>query len=161
MKIDEFTNNLSGVVNFTCDSKIIRIYADDWAFHHDNAFLVLDAKANNLINFEDWGECDRLSFDRLHETLNLVQKLRDTPVSERFPEKKYVLSAMRYVEGPIAIKQYVTAHQFSGDYVTFDFGSKKNASEYTDEELYSMSQWFPREAIEAMKEPAEDSEDED
>lgn len=156
MKINEFTNNLSGVVSFTCDSKIIRIYADDWAFHHDDAFLVLDAKANNLINFEDWENCSRLPFDQLHEVLNLVQKLRDTPVSERFPKKKYVLSAMRNVEGPVPIKQYVTDFQASGDYVTFDFGNKENAREYTDGDLHNMSQWFPKEAFEVMKEPAED-----
>lgn len=86
----------------------------------------------------------------------LIEEFLKTPIKERFPEKKYRLRAMRYVEGPIAIKQYVTSLQVSGDYVTFDFGSKENAEKWTDEELRNLSQWFPREAIDAMKETVED-----
>lgn len=84
-----------------------------------------------------------------------ITTILETPESTLYPEKKYVLSAMRYVEGPIAIKQYVTSLQASGDYVTFDFGSKENAEKWTDEELHNLSQWFPREAIDAMKESVE------
>lgn len=35
-------------------------------------------------------------------------------------------------------------------------GSKVNAEKWTDEELRSLSQWFPQKAIDAMKEPVED-----
>lgn len=84
-----------------------------------------------------------------------ITTILKTPKSTLYPEKKYRLIAMRYVEGPIAIKQYVTSLQVSCDYVTFDFGSKENAGKWTDEDLRSLSQWFPREAIDAMKEPVE------
>ena len=85
-----------------------------------------------------------------------ITTILETPKITLCLEKKYVLSAMRYVEGPVAIKQYVTSLQASGDYVTFDFGSKENAEKWTDEELRNLSQWFPREAIDAMKELVED-----
>lgn len=87
---------------------------------------------------------------------DVITTILKTPKSTLYPEKKYRLIAMRYVEGPIAIKQYVTSLQASGNYVTFDFGSKENAEKWTDEELRNLSQWFPREAIDAMKEPVED-----
>lgn len=87
----------------------------------------------------------------------LIEEFLKTPIKERFPEKKYRLRAMRYVEGPIAIKQYVTSLQVSGDYVTFNFGSKKNAEKWTDEELHNLSQQFPQEAIDVMKEPVEEN----
>lgn len=87
----------------------------------------------------------------------LIEEFLETPIDERFPEKKYRLMAMRYVEGPVAIKQYVTSLQASGDYVTFDFGSKENAEKWTDKELRNLSQWFPKKAIDAMKELVEEN----
>lgn len=85
-----------------------------------------------------------------------ITTILETPESTLYPGKKYRLIAMRYVEGPVAIKQYVTSLQASSDYVTFDFGSKENAKKWTDKELRNMSQWFPQEAIDAMKEPVEE-----
>ena len=88
----------------------------------------------------------------------IINKFLRTPIKERFPEKKYRLMAMRYVEGPVAIKQYVTDLQASGDYMEFCFGSKENAVKWTDKELRNMSQWVPQKAIDAMKEPVEGDE---
>lgn len=155
MKIDEFiekVNERDGMRAKKTDEGIVI------GTPNNMGIFSIPEDATNFIEIDTWATSNSLYWKKPdREYLSaLIEEFLHTPVKERFPEKKYVLSAMRYVEGPIAIKQYVTAHQFSGDYVTFDFGSKKNASEYTDEELYSMSQWFPREAIEAMKEPAED-----
>jgi len=86
----------------------------------------------------------------------IINKFLRTPIKDRSPEKKYRLMAMRYVEGPVAIKQYVTDLQASGDYMAFCFGSKENAVKWTDKELRNMSQWFPQKAIDAMKEPVEE-----
>ena len=63
---------------------------------------------------------------------------------------------MRYIEGPIAIKQYVTSFYANGDCMKFNFGSKEYAHKFTDEDLSILSEWFPKEAFDAMKEPMEE-----
>ena len=88
----------------------------------------------------------------------IIGKFLRTPVKERFPKKKYVLSAMRCAEGPVPIKQYVDAIKISTNNVEFHFGFA-NAMEFTQEELDSLSDFFPKAAIDAMKEPAEDKDE--
>ena len=92
----------------------------------------------------------------------IIGKFLRTPVKERFPEKKYVLSAMRCAEGPVPVKQYVDAMNISTNNVELHFGFANeiaNAMEFTQEELDSLSDFFPKAAIDAMKEPAEDEND--
>ncbi|WP_295731689.1 hypothetical protein [uncultured Limosilactobacillus sp.] len=155
MKIDEFIEQVN---------QNDRMYAEKVdgvvAIYDDSEHEVLDIRfdATNLLDINyfinNFGSCfGKPSREYLSA---LIEEFLHTPIKERFHEKKYVLSAMRYVEGPIAIKQYVTGYQPSGDYVTFDFGSKENAREYTGDDLHIMSQWFPKEAVDAMKEPVED-----
>lgn len=158
MKIDEFiekVNQDDRMYAETIDG-VITIYDDS-----EHEVLDIPCNATNMLEIVYLTSYSIHSFGKTsREYLSaLTEEFLHTPIEERFPEKKYVLSAMRYVEGPIAIKQYVTAYQSSGDYVTFDFGSKENAREYTDEDLHNMFQWFPKEAIETMKEPVEDNDD--
>ncbi len=92
----------------------------------------------------------------------IIGKFLRTPVKERFPEKKYVLSAMRCAEGPVPVKQYVDAMNISTNNVEFHFGfanETANAMEFTQEGLDSLSDFFPKDAIDAMKEPAEDKDE--
>lgn len=126
-------------------------------FSNDDVIIVIPSKSKTWFDIQYAVD----SFDEylfpsdkrfLAEEINA---LLETPIKDRFPEKKYRLMAMRYVEGPVAIKQYVTSLEASGDYVTFDFGSKENAEKWTDKELRNMSQWFPQKAIDAMKELVE------
>lgn len=93
----------------------------------------------------------------LARVMDVVQRLIDTPVKERFPEKKYRLATMRYIEGPTTIKQYVSNVNIGYDHANFYFGSKENAGEWTNTDLHCLSQYFSKEAIEAMKEPVEDN----
>lgn len=125
---------------------------------NDEALLLVPEKATNFMEVHFYVDNQGMYFTKANrEYLSvLIEEFLHTPIKERFPETKYRLMAMRYVEGPVAIKQYVTSLQASGDYVTFDFGSKENAEKWTDEELRNLSQWFPREAIDAMKETVED-----
>lgn len=157
MKIDELVAKLNELKSLRAkkESDGILIYSKqstDYDF-----FFGLAYKVESLADVAfDWDCLDDVKPADLYKALNLIDCFLHTPIDERFPEKKYRLMAMRYVEGPIAIKQYVTSLQASGDYVTFDFGSKENAEKWTDEELRNLSQWFPREAIDAMKEPVEE-----
>ena len=158
MKIDEFIEKLNelGSLRAERDNDLVRFYSKHSA--DDEYFFIINCKYDSFEDaYADW-DCldDDVDPVDLCEALNLANEFLNTPIDERFPEKKYRLMAMRYVEGPIAIKQYVTSLQASGDYVTFDFGSKENAEKWTDKELHNMSQWFPQEAIDAMKEPVEE-----
>lgn len=154
MKIGEFINKANRndeVVVDRCDS-LIRVYDNE-----NDLLFRIPLDATNFLGI-DWFTSyadDFISKETSKYLSELIEEFLHTPIKERFPEKKYRLMAMRYVEGPIAIKQYVTGLQASGDYVTFDFGSKENAEKWTDEELRNMSQWFPQKAIDAMKEPVE------
>lgn len=92
----------------------------------------------------------------------IIGKFLRTPIKERFTEKKYVLSAMRCAEGPVPVKQYVDAMNISTNNVEFHFvfaNEIANAIEFTQEELDSLSDFFPKAAIDAMKEPVEDKND--
>lgn len=91
----------------------------------------------------------------LFNLLEITKEYVDTPIKERFPEKKYVLSAMRCAEGPVPVKQYVDAMNISTTNVEFHFGfanETANAMEFTQEDLDSLSDFFPKDAINAMKE---------
>ena len=120
--------------------------------------FIIPEDATNFIEIETWATSNRLYWKKPdREYLSaLIEEFLHTPIKERFPEKKYRLMAMRYVEGPIAIKQYVTSLQASGDYMTFNFGSKENAGKWADKELRNLSQWFSQEVIDDMKEPVEE-----
>ena len=109
---------------------------------------------------EDFDTCldDDVEVMDLARVMDVVQRLICTPVNERFPEKKYVLSAMRCAEGPVPVKQYVDAMNTSTNNVEFHFGfanEKADAMEFTQKELDDLSDFFPKVAIDAMKEPAE------
>lgn len=157
MKIDEFVEKLNELKSLRAEKKSdgILIYSKQSTGYDFFISLAYRTKSLADVGF-DWGCLKNVGLVDLHKALNLVDYFIHTPIKERYPEKKYRLMAMRYVEGPIAIKQYVTSLQASSDYVTFDFGSKENAVKWTDKELRNMSQWFPQKAIDAMKEPVED-----
>ena len=120
--------------------------------------------ATNFIEIDTWATSNSLYWKKEdREYLSaLIEAFLHTPVKERFPEKKYVLSAMRCAEGPVPVKQYVDAMNISTTNVEFHFGfsnEKANAMEFTQKELDDLSDFFPKDAIDAMKEPAEDKND--
>ena len=153
MKIDEFINSVIAVNSLTNAYK----YPNEIKVVYKSRTIVnVPYDAKNMFDclFKNQ-DLEVPAYIKAQLTI-IINKFLRTPIKERFPEKKYRLMAMRYVEGPIAIKQYVTALQASGDYVTFYFGNKENAEKLTDKELHNLSQWFPQKAIDAMKEPVED-----
>lgn len=157
MKIDELAEKLNELESLRIEKRSdgMIIYSKDSTDY--DFFFSLGYKNKSLTDVGfDWSCLDGVKPADLYKALNLIDCFLHTPIDERFPEKKYRLMAMRYVEGPIAIKQYVTGLQASGDYVTFDFGNKESAENWTDKELHNLSQWFPQKAIDAMKEPVED-----
>ncbi|MGF0132047.1 hypothetical protein [Limosilactobacillus reuteri] len=167
MKIDEFKAKLKPLAYTATDTRsgIISVYTHNyWGEDDANGWCFqLDPALKTVIVKKQWDKLDGMPVFCLRDLLNLITELEKTPVKERFPEKKYVLSAMRCVEGPVPVKQYVDAMNISTNNVEFHFGfanEKANAMEFTQEDLASLSGFFPKDAIDAMKEPAEDKDDE-
>lgn len=155
MRINEFIKKVNRNDRMEAEEVdgVITIYNDS-----DHEVIDIPNGATNLLEIDFIESYSRYNFGKpSREYLSaLIEEFLETPIDERFPEKKYRLMAMRYVEVPVAIKQYVTDLQASGDYMAFCFGSKENAVKWTDKELRNMSQWFPQKAIDAMKEPVEE-----
>ena len=93
----------------------------------------------------------------LARAMDVVQRLIDTPVKERFPEKKY-----RLVANPNSLEQtgtyatkYVECIQDSMDSFSFAYGGP---TVFSEKELKQIEELHPRiaPAIEAMKEEAKD-----
>lgn len=171
MRINEFIKRVNETLYAMWDpfAKAIKIYESRQTYNdeepdYDYSFMTLFPDKDDLsfnLNSDDIVLGD-ISFRNLAILFGLVQQLRDTPVKERFPEKKYVLSAMRCAEGPVLVKQYVDAMNISTNNVEFHFGfanETANAMEFTQEDLDSLSDFFPKDAIDAMKEPVEDKTD--
>ncbi|NMV49362.1 hypothetical protein FOL80_09590 [Lactobacillus reuteri] len=157
MKIKEFIEKVNKVAYAKKDGDCIYICDGETTSYQDYYFLAFLVTSKSMDLDWEWRYLRYTDACELRTILNLVKELQDTPVKERFPEKKYVLSAMRYDGGPIAIKQYVTGFYANSNCTKFNFGSKGYAQEYTDKDLNNLSEWFPKEALEAMKEPVEDN----
>lgn len=162
MKIDEAVNiiNSTTTVRAKVDDGVMYVHEklnsdDDWFMRVSLYHLGWSAITADFDTCLD----DDVDVMDLARVMDVIQRLLDTPVKERFPEKKYVLSAMRCAEGPLAIKQYVDAININTNNVEFHFGlanETANAMEFMQEDLDSLSDFFPKDAIDAMKEPVED-----
>ena len=165
MKIDEAVNviNSTMTVRAKVDDGVMYVHKklnrdDDWFMRFSLCHLGWSAITADFDNCLD----DDVDVTDLARVMDVVQRLICTPVSKRFPEKKYVLSAIRCAEGPVPIKQYVNAINVSTNNVEFHFGfddEKADAMEFTQKKLDSLSDFFPKAAIDAMKEPVEDKDE--
>lgn len=92
MKINEFIKEVDKVAfaNYDEDTGDLCVYEDEDADSSD-WFLLLKPQRESIFDSHDWDSLDFIDTKDLTRVLNLVQKLDDTPVDERFPEKKYCL----------------------------------------------------------------------
>ena len=156
MKIKEAVNRIEST------SKSIFAWEHEGYIHISwNTFtiLVVPYEAKTMFDCHFVNPNLELPADVKAQLSGIIGKFLRTPIKERFTEKKYVLSAMRCAEGPVPVKQYVDAMNISPNNVEFHFGFANeiaNAMEFTQEELDSLSDLFPKDAIDAMKEPVED-----
>lgn len=122
--------------------------------------LSIPEDATNFIEIDTWATSNSLYWKKAdREYLSaLIEEFLHTPVKERFTEKKYRLATLRYPKDATPIKQYVSDIIVGYDHVNLYFGSKEKAGVWADSDLNYLSQYFPKEAIDAMKEPAEDDE---
>lgn len=159
MKIKEAVNRIEST------SKSIFAWGHEGYIHISwNTFtiLVVPYEAKTMFDCHFVNPNLELPADLKAQLSGIIGKFLRTPIKERFTEKKYVLSAIRCAEGPVPVKQYVNAIRTRTNNVEFYFGfanEKADAMEFTQKELDSLSDFFPKAAIDAMKEPMEDEND--
>ena len=132
----------------------IYFYANDGVDDFDY-FLMMPTKANNWGNVEeDFEALYSITPKDLARVMDVVQRLLDTPVEERFPEKKYCL---RWIDDQGYYKNYLN---LNSDGVWDFVDDEIDADIFTESELEQLkkdnSRFAP--AIDAMKEEVKDDE---
>ena len=151
MKIDEavkFINGTNTAFAEVEDGDLIIFehnrVSDDW-------FLRFPTKAKTWRSIIDDEDClTDVEPQDLARVMNVIQRLLDTPVRERFPEKKYRL---RWINDGDGGRNYL-----DNDDDWWSTEDKSYAKQYTESELEQLKKDNPRlaPAIDAMKEEVKD-----
>ena len=154
MKIDEavkFINGTNTAFAEVEDGDLIIFehnrVSDDW-------FLRFSTKAKTWRSIIDDEDClTDVEPQDLARVMDVIQRLLDTPVEERFPEKKYRLVAKRETSfHPKYVSNIITGF----DELVFDLSKdEKEARIFVEKELNQIKEREPSlaPAIDAMKEP--------
>lgn len=161
MKIKEALNfiNATTTVRAKVDGDYLNVFSKDMI--SDNWFLKLNTKAINWDTvLKHWGGLTDVAPEDLARAMDVIQRLLDTPVEERFPEKKYRL---RWIDDSDCSKNYIGLHRPTVNYPILDWyitsttdNKSNNYHElWTESELEQLKKDNPRlaPAIDAMKEP--------
>ncbi|MQB96175.1 hypothetical protein [Limosilactobacillus reuteri] len=160
MKIKEALNfiNATTTVRAKVDGDYLNIFSKDMI--SDNWFLKLNTKAINWDTvLKHWGGLTDVAPEDLARAMDVIQRLLDTPVEERFPEKKYQLVVKR--ENPFCPK-YVSNIITGFDELVFDLSKdEKEARIFSEKKLNQIKEREPSlaPAIDAMKKEVKDDED--
>ena len=159
MKIKEAIEIINGSTSTVLAKEsngFLHMYHRDFKVHA-NWFLEMPIDVTNWDSIcSDWDCLFNIDPQDLARVMDVIQRLLDTPVKERFPEKKYRL---RWIDDRNGKTNYVyldinaTWHMITlGDF----------ADTFTESELEQLKKDNPRfaPAIDAMKEPAEVKDDE-
>ncbi|MDD1406935.1 hypothetical protein PSA85_06120 [Limosilactobacillus reuteri] len=151
MKIKEAVNIINSTKTAVAGlwKEKIYFYANDGVDKFD-WFLMMPPKANNWNDVEeDFEALYSITPKDLARVMDVIQRLLDTPVNERFPEKKYRL---RWIDDGDGGRNYL-----DNDDDWWSTEDKSYAKQYTESELEQLKKDNPRlaPAIDAMKEPME------
>ena len=152
MKIKEALNfiNATTTVRAKVDGDYLNVFSKDMI--SDNWFLKLNTKAINWDTvLKHWGGLTDVAPEDLARAMDVIQRLLDTPVEERFPEKKYQLVVKR--ENPFCPK-YVSNIITGFDELVFDLSKdEKEARIFSEKELNQIKEREPSlaPAIDATK----------
>ena len=137
----------------------IYFYANDGVDKFD-WFLMMPPKANNWNDVEeDFEALYSITPKDLARVMDVIQRLLDTPVKERFPEKKYRL---RWLD---STNPFLRATTYLGRVVDNELGNyywstfpDYSAELFTEDQLKKMKRGNPKlaPAIDAMKEEVKD-----
>ena len=153
MKIKEALNfiNATTTVRAKVDGDYLNVFSKDMISH--NWFLILNTKAVNWDTvLKHWGGLTYVAPEDLARAMDVIQRLLDTPVKERFPEKKYQLVVKRETSfHPKYVSNIITGF----DELVFDLSiDEKEARIFSEKELNQIKKREPSLAlaIDTMKE---------
>lgn len=156
MKIDEFMQKVGRHTRVQKRKGEIEIYGNslndyDWLFS-------FNPKDSGFAIWTNWGNAQGLAPETVAKIIDLMIKLRNTPVKERFPEKKY-----RLVWQEDDFYPWILGYDNDGDWEINNEGYLKSINyqtRFTDSELKRIAgddkKMFDR--LNAVKEPAEEDE---
>ena len=158
MKIKEALNfiNATTTVRAKVDGDYLKVFSKDMISH--NWFLILNTKAINWdAVLKHWGGLTDVAPEDLARVMDVVQRLLDTPVKDRFPEKKYRL---RCIDDELG-KTFLGFNNQCPEKFWSTYGVPTSNTIFTESELEQLKKDNPHfaPAIDAMKEEAKDDED--
>lgn len=158
MKIKEAIKIINSTKTVRASLEKEKIYFYEYTVSKFDYFLVMPQKANNWDNVEE-------DFEALYSTtpkdlarvMDVIQRLLDTPVEERFPEKKYRL---RWIDDKLG-KTFLGFNNQWTEKFWSTYGDPTSNTIFTESELEQLKKDNPHlaPAIDAMKEPAEDKDE--
>ena len=150
MKIKEAIKIINSTKTVRASLEKEKIYFYEYTVSKFDYFLVMPQKANNWDNVdEDFVALYSTTPKDLARVMDVIQRLLDTPVEERFPEKKYCL---RWIDDHDHCKNYLNLYSDG----VWDFVDDEiDALIFTESELEQLKTDNPHlaPAIDAMKEP--------
>ena len=154
MKIKEALNfiNATTTVRAKVDGDYLKVFSKDMISH--NWFLILNTKAINWDTvLKHWGGLTDVAPEDLARAMDVIQRLLDTPVEERFPEKKYRL---RWIDDKLG-KTFLGFSDQWTEKVWSTYGDPTSNTIFTESELEQLKKDNPHlaPAIDAMKAPEE------
>ena len=158
MKIDEAVKFINGT-----NTAFAEVEDDDLIiFEHnrisDDWFLIFPTKAKTWHSIIDDEDClTDVEPQDLARVMDVIQRLLDTPVEERFPEKKYRL---RWIDDKLG-KTFLGFNNQWTEKFWSTYGVPTSNTIFTESELEQLKKDNPHlaPAIDAMKEPAEDKDE--
>ena len=155
----EIINGSTSTVLVKESNGFLHMYHRDFKVN-DNWFLEMPIDVTNWDSIcSDWYCLSNIEPQDLARVMDVIQRLLDTPVEERFPEKKY-----RLVANPNSLEQtgtyatkYVACIQDGMDGFSFVYGGP---TVFSEKELKQIEELHPNiaPAIDAMKEEVKDNE---
>lgn len=155
MRVDEFIKNVNKIAFAKQEEQCICIYARKRIFEADSSdwFIKLCPKSQALVYNYDWTSL-KFFIDTidLFYILNQIHELKNTPVKDRFSEKKYQLRWMNDSDGCANYLSDPDSWGFTSD--------EADAEVFTESEIERLKCDNPHlsQAIDAMKEEAKDDE---
>lgn len=167
MKINEAIDLINRTTTVAADSicfdKTLAIYAKGHLSVDHFLSMSVDTKAWDNVNFDPQALYDVVPQD-LARVMDVVQQLLDTPVKERFPEKKYRLRWLDSEDIGLGTDTFLgRCHDSKGRGKYWTTFNRIGTEVFTESELEKFKHDNPRlaPAIDAMKEPAEEADDND
>ena len=149
MKIKEAIKIINSTKTVRANLEKEKIYFYEYTVSKFDCFLMMPPKANNWDDVkEDFEALYSVTLKDLARVMDVVQRLLDTPVEERFPEKKYCL---RWIDDHDHCKNYLNLYSDG----VWDFVDDEiDAVIFTESELEQLKTDNPHlaPAIDAMKE---------